>query len=112
MMRSRSRSASAFGRWKLLRPMMLPNPPPSRIADLLVHGQPVLRSRIDSEADRGAAEPQRVLYAAGDGLVGISLAHRHIVVVHFENKRDVARKLPCARLQKAERRGVRVTSRL
>src|SRR5579884_12984 len=79
-------------------------------ADLLVHVDAVERAGIDGKANAHAAEPQGVGHAAGQRLVGILLIEQDVVIVGLEDEGNVAGKLPCARLQKAQGRGVGVAA--
>ena len=77
-----------------------------KLADLLDHLEIVVRAGIDGEADRRAAEAQRVVDPAGHRLV---LARRPAVrAVDLEDGRDLAGEGVRARLEHAERRGIGV----
>ena len=81
-------------------------------AQLLVHALPVRRPRIDGEADRGAAEPQRVLDARGLGGRGVVLVAERVVIVHLEDQGNLARVVVRDGLDESVRRRVRVAARL
>src|SRR5215470_9841932 len=82
------------------------------LAALLVHGLGVGGAGIDGEAGGHAAQPERVLHRARDGRERILLVIEHVVVVHLEDKRDVAGELRGARLEEAQGRGVGVAARV
>jgi hypothetical protein len=59
-------------------------------ADLLEHLQRAIRAGIDGEADRRAAQPERVVDAGGDGLVLAGAArHQRIGAVGLEDGGDL-----------------------
>jgi len=80
------------------------------LADLLVHLVSHARGRVDGEADRGAAEAQRVAHAAGDRRARVVPAVEGVRVVQLEDGRNAARELRGAGLEEAEGRGVGVAA--
>ena len=84
----------------------------SDFAELPVHGLRRGRAGVDREADRDAAEPQRVVHAAGHRGERVFFVVQHVVVVEFQNQRHAVQKTVGARFQEAERRGVRVAARV
>ena len=94
-----------------------PRPPrPTRLrllgelADLPVHLVARGRAGVDREADRRAAEAQRVADAARDRRARVGAAEERVGVVELEDQRDVAGELGGARLEEAERRRVGVAA--
>ncbi len=81
-------------------------------ADSFIHFEPMCGAGINREPDRRAAEPECILDAAGDGLVGILFVEERIVVAQLEDERDVAGEFPRASFQESQRRGVGVATSL
>ena len=70
------------------------------------------RTWIDGEADRAAAQAQRVADAGGEGLGRIGIAAQGIGVVDLQDQRDLACEGARAGLDEAQRRGIGVAPRL
>ena len=81
-----------------------------KLAKLLIHGRGMARSGVDGEADGDASKMQRIVHARGHGRQGILLVVEHIVVVAFEDQRDVAGVIGDGGLDEAQRRGVAVAA--
>ena len=85
----------------------------AHLRDLLEQFDAGRGARIDREADRGAAEPQRVLDAGGDRLILRRVArHQRVGGVHFQDGGNLAGEGVGAGLQRAQRRGVGVQARV
>src|SRR3989304_4097795 len=123
----KKRSASGFFRWNELRPMIEPNPPPSRIArtcsntassrsaappEKITIRRPANapRARVEGEADRHAAQAHGVADAAGERLRGIALLEQHVVAVELEDQRELPREIARPGPEEAERRRVPVAA--
>jgi hypothetical protein len=80
------------------------------ITDLPVHLVAERRGRVDREADRDAAEPERLVDAAREGRTRIGAAVERVGVVELQDERDLAGEVGCRGLDEAERRRVRVAA--
>src|SRR5208337_2203127 len=67
-------------------------------------------SGINSEADANAAQSQRVLHASGQGLMWIFFVIENVMVIDFQDQRDLSREIARARFQKSQRRSVGVAA--
>ncbi len=75
-------------------------------ANLLVHLQPLRRSRVDRKSNACTAEAQRVCDTASERLCQILLILQRVVIVDVQDQRDLAREFPRPRLEKPQRSGV------
>ena len=80
--------------------------------DLLVHFKAMRGAGIDREPDADAAQSQGIRDAAGKRLVGIFFVVQHIMVVDFEDQRNLSRIFSGARFQKPQRGRIGVTAGL
>ena len=70
--------------------------------DLTIHLQAMGRARINGEPDSHTTQSERVLDPAGQGLIRVLFVDQRVVIIGFENQRDLTRELPRPRLQKAK----------
>src|SRR5437870_170448 len=81
------------------------------LADLAVHLVARRRGGVDGEADRAAAQAERIVDAARDGGARVGAAGESVGVVELQDERDLARELGGAGLEEAERSRVGVAAR-
>jgi hypothetical protein len=83
-----------------------------QVTDLLVHVVAEAGARINREADRGAAEAQRIFHAAGHRRVRLRGAAERVAVVDLEDHRQASGVLVRDAFDEAERRRVCVAAGL
>ena len=81
-------------------------------ARLLVHRLFLRRAWVDRQTNRGGAEPQSILDAGGHRWRGIFFVVENVVVINFQDERNLASILGDSRFEESERRRERVASRV
>ena len=83
---------------------------PRGFFDLFVHWHAMRGTGIDGEPDGGATQPQGVLHRAGEGRERVLLVLQHVVIVDFEDERNVAGKFAGGGFEGAKGRGIGVAA--
>src|SRR5437870_1625494 len=79
---------------------------------LLIHLLPEGRARVNSKAHRRTSQAERVAHTASYRRHRVTLVQQQVVVVQFENQRDLAGMLSRPRLDEPQWRGVAVATGL